>query len=198
MVLLKNPKEEEKNLKKKRVEAQTKKKAKAVNFGVIYGMGDFSLARNVGLTREEARQFISQYFETYPGVAAWLEQVKEQTRRDGFVTTLMNRRRYIADINSERAGIRAAAERVAINTPVQGSAADIIKVAMVNIHRELKQRRMKSKLLLQVHDELVLEVPEAEIDWVTAEVPRLMAGVAALQVPLVAEVGVGPNWEQAH
>ena len=173
-----------------------RRQAKAVNFGVIYGMGDFSLARNVGLTREEARQFISQYFETYPGVAAWLEQVKEQARRDGFVTTLMNRRRYIADINSERAGIRAAAERVAINTPVQGSAADIIKVAMVRLDKELE--RWDAHLLLQVHDELLVEAEAGCADAVAACMRATMEEAAALRVSLKVDVGIGANWAEIH
>lgn len=173
-----------------------RRQAKAVNFGVIYGMGDFSLARNVGLTREAARKFIHQYFETYPGVAMWIERTKEQARKDGFVTTLMNRRRPITDINSDRAVLRSAAERMAINTPVQGSAADIIKVAMIRLEKALAA--YDAKMLLQVHDELLVEA-EADCAQEVAECMRsVMEGAASLKVPLKVDVGTGSNWAEIH
>ena len=173
-----------------------RRQAKAVNFGVIYGMGDFSLARNVGLTREAARQFIQHYFETYPGVAAWIECTKEQARRDGYVTTIMNRRRPIADINSDRAMLRGAAERMAINTPVQGSAADIIKVAMIRLEKTLAH--YDARLLLQVHDELLVESKADCAEEAAACVKSVMESAAQLRVPLKVDVGIGANWAEIH
>lgn len=173
-----------------------RRQAKAVNFGVIYGMGDFSLARNVGLERNEAKAFIQQYFETYPGVANWLETVKEQARKEGYVTTLMNRRRYIADLNSTRAMARAAAERIAVNTPVQGSAADIIKIAMVRMADELAQ--YPAQMLLQVHDELLVETDADRAEEVAALMRSIMSKAAELRVPLKVDTGIGMNWAEIH
>ena len=178
------------------VTPEMRRQAKAVNFGVIYGMGDFSLAKNVGLSREEAKRFIKQYFDTYPSVASWLEEIKEQTRRDGYITTIMNRRRYIADINSSNAVARNAAERMAINTPVQGSAADIIKVAMVQLDEAL--RSYDAHLLLQVHDELVVESRADCADDVSALMVSIMEGAARLKTPLKVDVGIGDNWAEIH
>ena len=173
-----------------------RRQAKAVNFGVLYGMGDFSLARNIGLTRDEAKQFINQYFETYPGVADWLEKVKEQTRRDGFITTLMNRRRYIPDMNSTRAVNRNAAERVAVNTPVQGSAADIIKAAMVGLDKALED--YDARMLLQVHDELLVETDADSAEDVAACMKTVMENAAELRVALKVDIGIGSNWAEIH
>jgi DNA polymerase I len=181
-----------------KVTSEMRRQAKAVNFGVIYGMGDFSLARNVGLTREEAKQFITQYFDTYPGVARWLESIKEQTRREGYITTLMNRRRYIPDINSDKAVARNAAERVAVNTPVQGSAADIIKVAMVKLDAALALKGYCARLVLQVHDELLIESDKECADKVSELMKSIMENAAALRVPLKVDVGVGVNWAEIH
>lgn len=178
------------------VTPEMRRRAKAVNFGVIYGMGDFSLARNIGLERNEAKAFIQQYFETYPGVAAWLETVKEQARKDGYVTTLMNRRRYIPDLNSTRAVARAAAERIAINTPVQGSAADIIKMAMVHMAEALEN--YPAQMLLQVHDELLVESDADRAEEVAACMQSIMSNAAKLRVPLKVDTGIGMNWAEIH
>jgi len=178
------------------VTTDMRRQAKAVNFGVIYGMGDFSLARNVGLTREAARKFIQQYFDTYPGVAMWIERTKDQAREDGFVSTLMNRRRPITDINSDRAMLRSAAERMAINTPVQGSAADIIKVAMLRLAKALTA--YDARMLLQVHDELLVEAEACCAHEVAACMRSVMENAASLKVPLKVDVGIGANWAEIH
>ncbi|MGI6139302.1 MAG: DNA polymerase I [Candidatus Hydrogenedentales bacterium] len=178
------------------VTADMRRQAKAVNFGVIYGMGDFSLAKNTGLDRNQARAFIQQYFDTYPGVAKWLEEVKELCRKQGYVTTLMNRRRYIPDINSTRSMARAAAERVAINTPVQGSAADIIKIAMVRMYQALQA--YPAQMLVQVHDELVVESEEACAEEVAALMRSIMCSAVELSVPLKVDTGIGFNWAEIH
>lgn len=178
------------------VTSDMRRQAKAVNFGVIYGMGDFSLARNMGLTREAAKEFIEQYFATYPGVAAWIEKIKEETRKKGYVTTLMNRRRHLPDINNSKAGLRSAAERMAINTPVQGSAADIIKVAMIRLDKALAA--IDARLLLQVHDELLVEANAACAEKAAQCMISTMENAAQLRVPLKVDVGIGANWAEIH
>ncbi|MBA7676971.1 DNA polymerase I [subsurface metagenome] len=168
--------------------------AKTVNFGVIYGMSDYGLEQATELSREEAAQFITSYFEKYPGVKQYLESTKEQVRKLGYVQTLLGRRRFIPEINSSNRQVREAAERMAINMPVQGTSADIIKVAMINLHREMQKRQLKSKMLLQVHDELIFEVPEAELDQMRRLVPQVMSDALELSVPLKVDVKVGNNW----
>lgn len=176
------------------VTSEMRNKAKAVNFGVIYGMSDYGLVQATGISREEAAAFISLYFERYSGVKEYLETTKEQARKSGFVQTIMGRRRFIPEINSANRMIRAAAERMAINAPVQGTSADIIKVAMLNIYREMKKRELKSKMLLQIHDELLFEVPEGEIEEMKSMTKQLMADAIKLSVPLEITIKLGRNW----
>ena len=168
--------------------------AKTVNFGVIYGMSDYGLEQATELSREEAAQFIASYFEKYPGVKQYLESTKEQARKAGFVQTLLGRRRSIPEINSSNRQVREAAERMAINMPVQGTSADIIKVAMIDLYREMGKRQLKSKMLIQVHDELVFEVPEAELEEIRQLVPRAMSTAIELSVPLKVDIKTGNNW----
>jgi DNA polymerase-1 len=181
-----------------RVTSEQRRYAKVINFGLIYGMSAFGLARQLGLERGAAQAYIDRYFARYPGVANYMEATRRQAREKGYVETVFGRRLWLPEIKSAVPARRQAAERAAINAPMQGSAADIIKLAMIAVQRWLDEARMRSLLILQVHDELVLEVPEAEVELVCRELPRLMAGVARLCVPLVAEVGVGANWDEAH
>ncbi|MCK5861037.1 MAG: DNA polymerase I [Candidatus Hydrogenedentes bacterium] len=179
------------------VSPEMRRQAKAVNFGVVYGISDFGLARNLGIARSEAKIFIDSYFETYSGVRSWIERVKEETRQHGFVTTMFGRRRYIAEINSTNGVKRNAAERVAVNTPVQGAAADIIKIAMVRLDDRLKEFD-GTYSLLQVHDELVVETPENLVEPVVAAMKDAMENVTQLDVPLKVDVGIGENWAEIH
>ncbi len=180
------------------VSSEQRRYAKVINFGLIYGMSSYGLARNLGIDNTAARNYIERYFDRYPGVKRYMDETRQSAKAKGYVETVFGRRLVLPEINSPNGPRRAGAERAAINAPMQGTAADLIKKSMVAVQQALETQGRASRMIMQVHDELVLEVPEAEIDWVTAEVPRLMAGVAELQVPLVAEVGVGPNWEQAH
>jgi DNA polymerase-1 len=171
---------------------------KAVNFGLIYGMGAFGLAQQLGIERGAAQQFIDKYFARYPGVAEYMQRTRELAREQGFVETVFGRRLWLPDIKAAGGPRRAGAERAAINAPMQGTAADLIKLAMIAVQGWLDRERLATKLLLQVHDELVLEVPSGELTRVERELPGLMTGVATLRVPLVVDVGAGANWEQAH
>jgi DNA polymerase I len=177
------------------VSADQRRFAKTVNFGVIYGMSGFGLMQATELSREEATQFIKSYFEQYPGVTEYLEAVKQQARDTGYVETLLGRRRYIPEVRSSNRQVREAAERMAINMPVQGTSADIIKVAMINLDRAMREQEFKSKMLLQVHDELVFEVPEAELEAMCRLVTDSMVSAVALSVPLKVDLKSGPNWE---
>jgi len=170
--------------------------AKTVNFGVIYGMSDYGLEQATELSREEASQFISTYFEKHRGVKDYVDSTKRLVRERGYVETVLGRRRYIPEINSPNAQVRAAAERMAINMPVQGTSADIIKVAMIDLHREMDRRGLRSKMILQVHDELVFEVPKEELEEMRGLVEEMMPGAMKLSVPLKVEVKVGRNWGQ--
>ena len=171
---------------------------KAVNFGLIYGMSAFGLAAQLGIERGAAQQFIDKYFARYPGVAAYMQRTRELAHAQGFVETVFGRRLWLPDINAGGGPRRQAAERAAINAPMQGTAADLIKLAMIAVQQWLDSTQLDTKLVLQVHDELVLEVPDAELDRIKVELPQLMGGVAKLDVPLVVDVGTGPNWEKAH
>jgi DNA polymerase-1 len=171
---------------------------KAVNFGLIYGMGAFGLAQQLNIERGAAQQFIDRYFARYPGVAAYMQRTRELARDQGYVETVFGRRLWLPDIKAAGGPRRAGAERAAINAPMQGTAADLIKLAMIAVQRWLDRERLGARLIMQVHDELVLEVPDAEVAAVTHELPALMAGVAELSVPLSADVGSGANWEEAH
>lgn len=170
--------------------------AKAVNFGIIYGQTDFGLARELGITRAEAKDYIERYFSRYPRVQAWIEETVEAARRDGYVTTLFDRRRPIRDIHSRNFNLRSFAERTAVNTPIQGTAADIIKMAMVEVDHYLREKGIKARLLLQVHDELIFEAPPEEVAILVAAVKRIMEGVVKLDVPLEVDVKVGFNWQE--
>ncbi|MFC1908010.1 DNA polymerase I [Chloroflexota bacterium] len=178
------------------VTADMRRLAKTVNFGVIYGMSEYGLERATELSREEATRFIASYFEKYPGVKQYLESTKQQAREAGYVQTLLGRMRSIPEINSSNRQVREAAERMAINMPVQGTSADIIKVAMINLCREMDKRQLKSKLLLQVHDELIFEVPEAELELVRQLVPQIMSSALELSLPLKIDIKTGNNWGQ--
>jgi len=171
---------------------------KAVNFGLIYGMGAFGLAQQLGIERGAAQQFIDKYFARYPGVAAYMQRTRELAREQGYVETVFGRRLWLPDIKAAGGPRRAGAERAAINAPMQGTAADLIKLAMIAVQQWLDRERLATRLILQVHDELVLEAPDGEVDRVRRELPELMSGVAQLAVPLVADVGCGANWEEAH
>ncbi|MBA7604054.1 DNA polymerase I [subsurface metagenome] len=168
--------------------------AKTVNFGVIYGMSEYGLEQATELSREEAAQFIAAYFEKYPGVKQYLESTKQQARETGYVQTILGRRRFIPEINSSNRQLREAAERMAINMPVQGTSADIIKVAMINLYREMEKQRLKSKMLLQVHDELVFEVPKGELKTIRALASEVMSTALKLSVPLKVDTKMGSNW----
>ena len=168
--------------------------AKTVNFGVIYGMSDYGLEQATELSRGEAAQFIASYFEKYSGVKQYLESTKEQARKLGYVQTILGRRRFIPEINSSNRQVREAAERMAINMPVQGTSADIIKVAMINLDHEMQKRQLKSKMLLQVHDELILEVPEDELEEIRQLVPEIMSAALKLSIPLKVDIKTGKNW----
>jgi DNA polymerase-1 len=168
--------------------------AKTVNFGVIYGMSEYGLEQATELSREESAQFIANYFEKYTAVKEYLEATKEQARKTGCVQTVLGRRRFIPEINSTNRQIREGAERMAINMPVQGTSADIIKVAMINLCREIENRQLKSKLLLQVHDELVFEVPEEELKTMRQLVPEIMSAALKLSVPIKVDTKTGANW----
>ena len=172
--------------------------AKTINFGLIYGMSAFGLARQLGLERSAAQTYIDRYFARYPGVARYMEEARESARQHGYVETAFGRRLWFPEIRSSQAMRRQGAERAAINAPMQGTAADLIKLAMIAVQGWLDAARLKSRLVLQVHDELVLEVPDGELMEIRTHLPRLMTHVAELKVPLVVEVGVGPNWEAAH
>ena len=180
------------------VTSEQRRYIKAVNFGLIYGMGAFGLASQLGIERGAAQQFIDRYFARYPGVAAYMQRTRELAREQGYVETVFGRRLYTTDINAAGGPRRAAAERAAINAPMQGTAADLIKLAMIAVERHIEDAKLGSRLIMQVHDELVLEVPEAELTRVLRDLPGLMTGVAKLSVPLVVEVGHGANWDEAH
>ena len=172
--------------------------AKVINFGLIYGMSAFGLAQNLGIEPAAARNYIERYFTRYPGVKNYMESTRELAHAQGFVQTAFGRRLWLPDIEGSKAPVRAAAERAAINAPMQGTAADLIKKAMIAVNDWIEREHLKSLLVLQVHDELVLEVPLEELELVKTTLPTLMQSVANLAVPLLAEVGVGESWEAAH
>ncbi len=171
--------------------------AKAVNFGIVYGISDYGLSQNLGITRKEARTFIDRYFESYPGVKEYMDTIVEEAREKGFVTTMLHRRRYLPELTSRNFNQRSFAERTAMNTPIQGSAADIIKKAMVDMAEKMEEQNMRSRLLLQVHDELIFEVPEEELEQMTKLVPEVMEKAVELDVPLIADVAHGDTWYDA-
>jgi DNA polymerase-1 len=180
------------------VTSEQRRYAKVINFGLIYGMSAYGLARNLGIDNTAAKNYIQRYFERYPGVKNYMERTREEAKARGYVQTVFGRRLYLPEIGSPNGQRRAGAERAAINAPMQGTAADLIKLSMVQVQQVLDAEQRGTRMIMQVHDELVFEVPEAEVDWLKTEIPRLMAGVADLKVPLLAEIGVGLNWDKAH
>jgi DNA polymerase-1 len=180
------------------VSNEQRRYAKVINFGLIYGMSAYGLARNLGIDNTAAKNYIDRYFARFAGVKRYMDTTREQAKVQGYVETVFGRRLYLPEINSPNGQRRAGAERAAINAPMQGTAADLIKLSMVKVQSVLDAQRRGTTMIMQVHDELVFEVPQEEVAWVTTEIPRIMADVASLKVPLLAEIGVGPNWDQAH
>jgi DNA polymerase-1 len=180
------------------VSSEQRRYAKVINFGLIYGMGAFGLASNLGIEQKAARDYIDRYFSRYPGVKRYMDETRASAAAKGYVETLFGRRVYLPEIRGGNGPRRTAAERQAINAPMQGTAADLIKLAMIAVQRALDDEGRATRMVMQVHDELVFEVPDAELDWAHAAVPRIMSEVASLKVPLLAEVGVGLNWDEAH
>jgi DNA polymerase I len=180
------------------VDNEQRRYAKVINFGLIYGMSAFGLAQNLNIERSAAQSYIERYFARYPGVRKYMSETRELAKQQGYVETIFGRRLWVPEINSANGNRRAGAERAAINAPMQGTAADLIKLAMIAVDKWLTEEKLHSKLIMQVHDELVLEVPDAELALVKQQLPLLMQSVATLDVPLLAEVGVGNNWESAH
>ena len=180
------------------VSSEQRRYAKVINFGLIYGMSAYGLAKSLGIDNTAAKNYIERYFQRFSGVKQYMDDTRASAKTRGYVETVFGRRLYLPEINSPNGPRRSGAERAAINAPMQGTAADLIKLSMVKVQEVLDAEQRGTKIIMQVHDELVFEVPENEVDWVRHEVPRLMAGVAHLKVPLLAEVGVGPNWDKAH
>ncbi len=180
------------------VNSEQRRYAKVINFGLIYGMSAFGVASNLGISRTDAKNYIDRYFQRYPGVAQYMDDIRRTAREQGYVETVFGRRLWLPEINSPNGPRRQAAERAAINAPMQGTAADIIKLSMIEVENWIENRQLETKLVMQVHDELVLEVPEKELDLVRKKLPELMGSVAQLKVPLIAEVGFGKNWDEAH
>lgn len=172
-------------------------RAKAVNFGIVYGLSDYGLSRDIKTTRKEAKTYIDNYFDTYIGVKNYLDSAIELGHKNGYVTTLMNRIRFIPEINSTNKNIKMFGERLAMNTPIQGTAADIIKIAMVNVYRRIKTEGLKSRLILQVHDELVLEAHKDELEYIKELVRGEMEGALSLSVPLTVDINIGNDWYDA-
>jgi DNA polymerase-1 len=169
-----------------------------INFGLIYGMSAFGLAQNLGIERTTAQAYIDSYFSRYPGVKRYMDGTRDKARAEGYVETVFGRRLWLPEIRSPNPQRRAGAERAAINAPMQGTAADLIKLAMIAVQGWLEEEALGAKLIMQVHDELVLEVPEAELARVQDGLRSRMQDVARLEVPLIVDVGVGANWDQAH
>jgi DNA polymerase-1 len=180
------------------VQSEQRRYAKVINFGLIYGMSAFGLAQNLGIERSAAASYIDRYFARFSGVKQYMDETRLAAKSRGYVETVFGRRLWLPEINSPNGPRRAGAERAAINAPMQGTAADLIKLAMIAVQDWIEREQLATRMIMQVHDELVLEVPEGELELVKRRLPELMAGVATLKVPLVAETGVGPNWEQAH
>lgn len=180
------------------ISSEQRRYAKTINFGLIYGMGAFGLAQSLGIERSAATAYIERYFQRFAGVRRYMDETKASARVKGYVETLFGRRIYLPEINGGNGPRKSAAERQAINAPMQGTAADLIKLAMIAVQGVLDREQRATKMIMQVHDELVFDVPAAELDWARTEVPRIMASVAQFKVPLLAEVGIGANWDEAH
>ena len=187
------------NCKIQLVTAEQRRYAKVINFGLIYGMGVYGLAKNLNIERAAAQNYIERYFSKYPSVRQYMEFTKEAARRNGYIETFFGRKLWVPDINGSNGMRRAAAERAAINGPMQGTAADLIKMAMVAVADWIKKEdALKGKMIMQVHDELVFEVPDEEIEIFNVNVKKIMENIASLDIPLIVEIGSGINWEQAH
>ena len=180
------------------VTREQRSNAKTVNFGIIYGVSAFGLSQQTSLTRTESKELIETYYATYPKLRNYIQDQIDFARDNGYVSTVLGRRRYLKDINSQNAIVRGAAERNAVNAPIQGSAADIIKLAMISIQKELRNKNWKSKMLLQVHDELVFDVPKTELTALKTMVKTKMENAFKIDVPLLVDIGVGANWLEAH
>ncbi|MGQ4808825.1 DNA polymerase I, thermostable [Candidatus Entotheonellaceae bacterium PAL068K] len=180
------------------VDGDMRRLAKTVNFGIIYGLSPYGLAQRLHISNEEARRYIDDYFARYPQVKIYLDTIIDQAREHGFVTTLMQRRRYVPDIQHRNRNVREGAERIAINMPFQGSAADLIKLAMIRLHRQIAAAQMPCAILLQIHDELLFEIPEPAVEATLPHIKETMEGVWPLRVPLTVDVGQGRNWAEAH
>jgi DNA polymerase-1 len=180
------------------VDSEQRRYAKVINFGLIYGMSAFGLAGNLGIERSAAQSYIEKYFSRFSGVKRYMDETRLEAKARGYVQTVFGRRLWLPEINSPNGPRRQGAERAAINAPMQGTAADLIKLAMIAVQGWLETEKLQSKMIMQVHDELVLEVPETELALVREKLPELMRNVAQLKVPLIAEVGVGKNWDKAH
>jgi DNA polymerase-1 len=180
------------------VSSEQRRYAKVINFGLIYGMSAYGLAKALSIDNTAAKNYIERYFQRFAGVKRYMDDTRLQAKSQGYVETVFGRRLYLPEINSPNGPRRAGAERAAINAPMQGTAADLIKMSMVKVQQVLEAQQRGTRMIMQVHDELVFEVPESEVAWLRDTVPALMAGVAALKVPLLAELGVGRNWDEAH
>ena len=181
-----------------KVDRSMRSAAKSVNFGIIYGISAFGLSQNLGISRTESKEIIDQYFEEFPKVKEYMDHSIALARENEYVETLYGRRRYLKDINSRNAVMRSAAERNAINAPIQGTAADIIKIAMIEVANQITQHELKSKMLLQIHDELIFDVEPSEEETLRSIVEKSMSDASTLDVPLVVDIGVGKNWLTAH
>jgi len=186
------------NVSLEEVTREQRSNAKTVNFGIIYGVSAFGLSQQTDLNRAESKGLIETYYKTYPKLRSYIQNQIDFAREKGYVSTVLGRRRYLKDINSQNAIVRGAAERNAVNAPIQGSAADIIKLAMISIQKELKNKKWKSKMLLQVHDELVFDVHKTELDALKIMVKTKMENAFIIDVPLVVDIGEGANWLEAH
>jgi DNA polymerase I len=179
------------------VTSDMRARAKTINFATIYGQGPFALSRQLGISQEDAKSFIARYFERFAGVRQFLDRMVKLAREQGYVETIFKRRRYIPEIKDRNFNMRAYGERAAQNSPLQGSAADLIKLAMIRIHHAIRERELRSRMLLQVHDELIFEAPPEELDAMQPLVREHMENVVELAVPLVVDIGLGPNWLDA-
>ena len=180
-----------------KVESKDRSKAKAVNFGIVYGISEFGLASQIGITRKQAKQYIEQYLDKYEGIKKFMDTIVEEAKEKGYVETLYNRKRYIPELKSNNYMVRQFGSRVAMNTPIQGTAADIMKIAMINVYKELKEKNLKSKLILQVHDELLVETYEEETEKVKEILKTCMENATKLLVPLKADISEGKTWYEA-
>ena len=171
--------------------------AKIVNFGIAYAVEAFGLSTRVGISRAEARKVIDDYFATYKGIREYMDRTPEEARKQGYITSLFGRRRYIPSINDRNFAVRSRAEREAINMPIQGTASDIVKIAMIRVADALKREKLATKMIMQVHDELLFEAPESEVEAASAIIKREMEAAATLDVPIIVEIGVGDNWMNA-